>query len=298
VALLDNVARALVAHRGEALLNVSFFGVRGSTPCPCDENRRYGGNTSCVQLDAPGHDPIVLDLGTGLRQLGGHLPTDGSFRGSALVTHMHWDHVQGLPFFAPILVPGAQLDVYGPPQEAGSLDEAFRQFVRPPFFPVTVEELYGQITFHDVADCDLEIDGAKVRVRPVPHVGTNNGYRVELGGATVAYLADHQMPHDGSFAVTDAVLELCDGADLVIHDAQYTDDEFARKFYWGHCTVDYAVFVAHEAGAKRLALFHHDPARDDDSVDALLAHARDRAGTTGLSEVLAAYEGLTVSFGG
>ena len=115
------------------MLNVSFFGVRGSTPCPCDENRRYGGNTSCVQLDAPGHDPIVLDLGTG-----GHLPADGTFRGSALVSHMHWDHVQGLPFFAPILVPGAQFDVYGPPQESGSLDEAFRQFVRPPFFPVTV----------------------------------------------------------------------------------------------------------------------------------------------------------------
>jgi phosphoribosyl 1,2-cyclic phosphodiesterase len=271
------------------LLNVSFFGVRGSTPCPCDENRRYGGNTACVQLDAPGHDPIVLDLGTGLRQLGCSLPTDGSFRGSALVSHMHWDHVQGLPFFAPILVPGARLDVYGPPQETGTLAEAFRQFVRPPFFPVTVEQLYGQITFHDVADCDLAVDGAKVRVRPVPHVGTNNGYRVEIGGFSVAYLADHQMPHDGSFSVTDAALELCDGADLVIHDAQYTDLEFGQN---------YAVFVAQEAGARRLALFHHDPARDDRGVDALLARARTRAASTGLAEVIAAYEGLTVSFGG
>jgi len=288
-----------VAHRGEALLNVSFFGVRGSTPCPCDENRRYGGNTSCVLLDAPGHDPIVLDLGTGLRQLGQHLPTDGSFRGSALVTHMHWDHVQGLPFFAPILAEGAQLDIYGPPQdEGGSLAEAFHQFVRPPFFPVTVEQLYGQIAFHDAADCDIEIDGAKVRVRPVPHVGANNGYRVEVGGATIAYLADHQMPHDGSHAATDAVLELCDGADLVIHDAQYTDDEFAEKYYWGHCTGDFAVFVAAEAGAKRLALFHHDPAHDDDAVDALLARAQDAAESTSLSEVVAAYEGLTLSFGG
>ncbi len=288
-----------MAHRGEALLNVSFFGVRGSTPCPCDENRRYGGNTSCVLLDAPGHDPIVLDLGTGLRQLGQVLPTDGTFRGSALVTHMHWDHVQGLPFFAPILAPGAQLDVYGPPQEeGGSLADAFHQFVRPPFFPVTVEQLYGQITFHDAADCDIEIDGAKVRVRPVPHVGANNGYRVEVGGATVAYLADHQMPHDGSHATTDAVLELCDGADLVIHDAQYTDGEFAEKYYWGHCTVDFAVFVAAEAGAKRLALFHHDPAHDDDTVDALLARAQDTAASTSLSEVVAASEGLTLSFGG
>jgi ribonuclease BN (tRNA processing enzyme) len=98
--------------------------------------------------------------------------------------------------------------------------------------------------------------------------------------------------------VSDAVLELCDGADLVIHDAQYTTAEFAQKYYWGHCTVDYAVFVAQEAGAKRLALFHHDPAHDDDAVDALLAHARDVAGTSGLGEVVAAYEGLTVSFGG
>jgi phosphoribosyl 1,2-cyclic phosphodiesterase len=283
---------------GDPLLNVSFFGVRGSTPCPCDENRRYGGNTSCVLLDAPGHDPIVLDLGTGLRQLGHALPTDGSFEGSALVTHLHWDHVQGLPFFGPILAPGARLDVYGPPQEAGSLEEAFRQFVRPPFFPVTVEELYGQIAFHDVLDADIEIDGAKVRVRPVPHVGANNGYRVEIGGAAVAYLADHQMPHDGGHRVTDDVLELCDGADLVIHDAQYTPDEFTQKSYWGHCTVDYAVFVAHEAGAKRLALFHHDPAHDDDAVDVLHAHACDVAANTSLSEVIAAYEGLTVSFGG
>ena len=138
--------------------------------------------------------------------------------------------------------------MYGPPQEAGSLEEAFRQFVRPPFFPVTVEELYGHIALHDVLDADIEIDGAKVRVRPVPHVGANNGYRVEIGGAAVAYLADHQMPHDGSHRVTDAVLELCDGADLVIHDAQYTPDEFTQKYYWGHCTVDYAVFVAQEAG--------------------------------------------------
>ena len=170
--------------------------------------------------------------------------------------------------------------------------------MRPPFFPVTVEQLYGQISFHDVDDCDIEIDGAKVRVRPVPHVGATNGYRVEMGGRLVAYLSDHQMPHDGSHTVSDAVLELCDGADLLIHDAQYTPAEFAEKYYWGHCTVDYAVFVASEAGAKRLAMFHHDPAHDDDPVDALLADARDRPPTVGLSEVMAAAEGLTISFGG
>jgi phosphoribosyl 1,2-cyclic phosphodiesterase len=282
------------------LLNVSFFGVRGSTPCPCDENRRYGGNTSCVVLESPGHDPIVLDLGTGLRSWGQTLPRDGSFRGSALVTHLHWDHVQGLPFFAPILAPGAQLDVYGPCygpcEDVSSLAEAFAKFVCPPYFPVTIDELRGRIAFHDATDVDLEIDGAKVRVRPVPHCGPTNGYRVERGGVSVAYLSDHQMPQDGTHEVSDAVLELCDGADLVIHDAQFTEAEFAEKAHWGHCTVDYAVFVAEAAGAKRLALFHHDPAHSDEQLDGLLAQAQGAAEHTGLHEVISAREGLTLSF--
>jgi phosphoribosyl 1,2-cyclic phosphodiesterase len=283
---------------GEPLLNVSFYGTRGSTPCPSDENRRYGGNTSCVALESPGHDPVVLDLGTGLRFFGETQPNDGTFRGAALVTHLHWDHVQGLPFFTPILRPGAQLDIYGPPQSGGTLSDAFHQFICPPFFPVTVEQLYGQMTFHDAGDTDLVLDGAKVRVRPVPHVGANNGYRVEMGGASVAYLSDHQMPQDGSHAVTEDVLELCDGVDVLVHDAQYTPEEFVEKSHWGHCTIDYAVFVAREAGAKCLVLFHHDPARTDDELDGLLARARDQAASTAVSEVLAAYEGLTISLAG
>ncbi|HEY8544716.1 MAG TPA: MBL fold metallo-hydrolase [Acidimicrobiales bacterium] len=251
-----------------------------------------------MALESPGHEPIVLDLGTGLRRWGQTLPRDGSFRGSALVTHLHWDHVQGLPFFTPILADGAELDVYGPVQGDGSLDEAFHQFVCPPYFPVTLEELKGRIRFHDVSDADLAFNGAKVRVREVPHCGATNGYRVEMGGASVAYLSDHQMPYDGSHRVTDAVLELCDGVDLVIHDAQYTRDEFREKSYWGHCTVEYAVFVAQEAGAKRLALFHHDPAHSDDVLDDLLRDARELAASTSIDEVVAAFEGLTLSFGG
>jgi phosphoribosyl 1,2-cyclic phosphodiesterase len=283
---------------GEPLLNVSFYGTRGSTPCPSEDNRRYGGNTSCVALESPGHDPIVLDLGTGLRFFGETQPNDGTFRGAALVTHLHWDHVQGLPFFTPVLKPGAQFDIYGPPQAGGTLSDAFHRFICPPFFPVTVEQLYGQMTFYDAGDTDLVLDGAKVRVRPVPHVGANNGYRVEMGGASVAYLSDHQMPQDGTHSVSEDVLELCDGVDVLIHDAQYTPEEFVEKAHWGHCTVDYAVFVAREAGAKRLALFHHDPARTDDQLDVLLDRAREQAAATAVSEVVAAYEGLTISLSG
>jgi phosphoribosyl 1,2-cyclic phosphodiesterase len=250
-----------------------------------------------VVLESPGHDPIVFDLGTGLRFWGATLDPGQPFRGSALLTHMHWDHVQGLPFFTPVLQPGACFDVYGPPQPAdGSLGDAFNELMRPPFFPVRTHELLGDITFHDAWSTELELDGAKVTVRPVPHIGMTNGYRVEMGGATVAYISDHQMPIDGSHEVAQDVLDLCDGVDLLIHDAQYTVAEFPAKSTWGHCTVDYAVHVAKESGARRLALFHHDPTHDDAALDGILSHARQLAGNGGPSEVLAAHEGLVVSF--
>jgi phosphoribosyl 1,2-cyclic phosphodiesterase len=248
-----------------------------------------------VALESPGALPVVLDLGTGLRFWGQRLPVDGSFRGAALVTHVHWDHVQGLPFFPPADRPGARFDIYGPAEPGTTLDAAFREFMRPPFFPVSPTDLRGEVVFHDLSDAGVVIGDAKVLARPVPHVGATNGYRIEMGGATVAYISDHQEPTDGSRRVADAVLELCDGVDLLIHDAQYTQREFAEKADWGHCTVDYAITVARESGARMLALFHHDPDRDDDALDALVAEAKARADLT--SELHAAYEGLTVSFG-
>lgn len=282
---------------GSALLNVSFWGVRGSTPCPCPDNQRYGGNTACVALEVPGQDPIVLDLGTGLRFWGRTLPLDGTFKGTALVTHLHWDHVQGLPFFGPINCPGARLDVYAPrPSAAMSVGEAFGDFMRPPYFPVRASDLFGDIAFHDAGSEDLKIGQALVKIRNVPHVGATNGYRIEFGGHVVAYISDHQQPTDGTDGVAESVMELCDGADLVIHDAQYTASDFVAKRDWGHCTVDYAVHVAAVSGAKRLALFHHDPGRNDAEVDLLLDQARELASTRGLQEVVAAAEGLTVSF--
>ncbi len=274
------------------MVNITFWGVRGSTPCPCDANKRYGGNTACVSVEAPGLDSIVFDLGTGLRFWGDTIPVDQTFRGLALVTHLHWDHVQGLPFFVPIHRPGASLKVCGRSDE-GTLAQAFGEFMRPPFFPVRPGELIGDIEFVDVEGTDFEWGRARISVRDVPHTGATNGYRVEVDGVVIAYVSDHQQPADGS--VAPGVLELCRDADLVIHDAQYEPHEFELKRDWGHCTVEYAVQVAAEAGARRLALFHHDPSHTDDIVDRLQREAGALARGTSVVEVIAAAEGLTVA---
>jgi phosphoribosyl 1,2-cyclic phosphodiesterase len=249
-----------------------------------------------VALEVPGEDPIVFDIGTGLRFWGEKLPQDGSFHGSALVTHLHWDHVQGLPFFVPIDRPGATFDVYGPtPDNGDNMEDALCNFMQPPYFPIRPTDLRGDIRFHDVNDEEFKIGRARVLSRLVPHLGPTNGYRVDWDGFTVAYISDHQAPK-GLDTVAEAALELADGVDLLIHDAQYTDDDWEKKSHWGHCTVDYAVLVAKEAGAKRLALFHHDPAHGDDILDKLLERATAGAKGTSVAEVISASEGTTVSF--
>jgi phosphoribosyl 1,2-cyclic phosphodiesterase len=280
------------------LLDVTFYGVRGSTPCPSRDNQRYGGNTSCVALEVAGEDPIVLDLGTGLRFWGERLGHCGpAFRGTALVSHLHWDHVQGLPFFMPINRPGSRLDVIGPPHDGASLEESFSTFMRPPYFPIAVGDLLGDVTFRDVEHGEIEIGGARITIRQVPHVGATNGYRIEWAGGSVAYISDHQEPTDRNGHVDDAVLELCRDVDLLIHDAQYTPDEFDQRATWGHCTVQYAVEVARQSAVGQLALFHHDPAHHDDHVDELLLEAQQWGRDAGVPLVFAAFEGLRLTLG-
>jgi phosphoribosyl 1,2-cyclic phosphodiesterase len=239
----------------------------------------------------PDEPPILLDLGTGLRFFGETQPQDGSFHGSALVSHLHWDHIQGLPFFVPILREGASFDIYAPAQEDGrAVSEAFDSFMRAPYFPVTLAELPGKIRFHDLDEGALRIGGATVTALCVPHVGRTYGYRVDWAGASIAYLPDHQQPSDGGFGIDDAVLELADGVDLLVHDAQYTQPEFAKKSTWGHCTFEYALWVAKRANVGSVALFHHDPMRTDDALDETLECCQMWADRSGF-DVFAAHEG-------
>ena len=202
---------------------------------------------------------------------------------------MHWDHVQGLPFFVPTLRSDSQFDIYGPVQEDGrTVREVFEAFIKPPMFPVNLEDLPGTFTFHDVSDDDFMVGSLHVRSRLVPHIGNTLGFRVSVGGVSVAYLSDHQMPVDGSHRITQGARELCEGVDLLIHDSQYTAEEFTKKASWGHCTIDYALWVAAECNVKKLALFHHDPIRGVEELDAVLAKTRLQGAALGVDVIAAA----------
>ncbi|MEX2628153.1 MAG: MBL fold metallo-hydrolase [Ilumatobacteraceae bacterium] len=277
-------------------MEITFHGVRGSTPCNDPAIARYGGNTSCVSVTAPGELPLLFDLGTGLRYFGAEQPVDRPFRGTCLLTHLHWDHLQGLPFFTPLLRDGSCLDVYAPPHGDEGVGDVFVRTFRPPLFPVEVDSLPGRVVCHDIGDDDFDVGGFRVSARLVPHVGPTCGYRVEWGGRTVAYLSDHQQPCDGSFSVTPGALELCRGADVLIHDAQYTPAEFARKCDWGHSMIEYAVWLGAAADVRTLVLFHHDPTHDDELIDVLAASAAACARSSGV-EVVAAREGMILHLG-
>ncbi|MGE0306541.1 MAG: MBL fold metallo-hydrolase [Acidimicrobiia bacterium] len=283
---------------GDLRYTVTFYGVRGSTPCGGPHTTGFGGNTSCVAVESASSDPIVFDLGTGLRYFGASQPMDGTFRGSALVSHLHWDHIQGLPFFAPVLRDGARLDLYGPPPSGGmTLEQAFERFMCDPFFPVGIADLPGHISFNELDDETRDIGGFTVMTRAVPHIGRTNGYRLSRGGAAMAYIPDHQQPIGvEEFSTVPGVLELCDGVDLLVHDAQFTPAEFAHKAHWGHCTIEYACWLAREAGVRRLALFHHDPSHNDEQLGALVRDAQDWGERHGI-EVIGASEGSMISLG-
>lgn len=276
-------------------MQVRFHGVRGSTPCHGEEIRRYGGNTSCVSIAVPGEPLLVLDLGTGLRYLGLEHP-DGPFRANCLLSHLHWDHIQGLPFFGPVLRDGSRFDVFAPRQADGrSVAAAMASIVRPPMFPVTLDQLPGEIAFHDLDESSFELGSLVVTARAVPHIGPTFGYRVEWGGHSVAYLSDHQEPLDGA-GCAPGVLELVAGVDVLIHDAQYTDDDFESHRDWGHCRTGFAVELARRGGVGTLVLFHHDPTRDDDALDRLGVTAAEELAADGIGVVVAS-EGLALDVG-
>ncbi len=275
-------------------LRVTFYGVRGSTPCSSDALRRYGGNTSCVVIENDDQAPIVCDVGTGLRNFGAAWGQVRPVEATMLISHLHWDHVQGLPFFNPIHHHNSAVTLYGPPHGEQSMRESFSGLMRPPYFPICCDQLPRGVRFLDAKSESFVVGDAKITAGNVPHVGDTNGYRIEIDGVVIAYLPDHQEPVGSPTSVAASVLELCDGADVIIHDAQFTAEELKSRPHWGHCTPRYALEVAAQAGVDRLVLFHHDPWHDDDTVDSLAQMCREEAKDLGVRHVIAASEGLVL----
>lgn len=277
-------------------LAVTFHGVRGSTPYSAPGFTGFGGNTCCVVVEIEGEPPIILDMGTGLFGYARTLDQP-ALVASVLLTHLHWDHVAGLPFFAPALSPGGRLEVFGPADAGMNLDQAINRLIQPPFFPVTMDDFAGEILLNDLWNDDIAIGSAKVRARPVPHTNATSGYRIEAGGASVVYVPDHQQPIDDARRVPDSVLELCDGADLLIHDGQYPPELFAQRAHWGHSTPGYAVEVARQSGVRSLALFSHDPMHSDADLEAIEADAQRLGRAAGLTDVFSSREGMRIELG-
>jgi phosphoribosyl 1,2-cyclic phosphodiesterase/CheY-like chemotaxis protein len=257
-------------------MRVQFWGTRGSIPKPGPRTIRYGGNTSCVELRSAAGTLVVLDCGTGALSLGTQLMQTGEkpVRGHLLISHTHWDHIQGLPFFVPLFVAGNEWDVYAPHGFEKSVREALAGQMQHTYFPVELEQLGATIRYHNLTEGVFTVGDIKIRTQYLNHPALTLGYRLEADGATVAYCCDHE-PHSrplaygtGEIGAQDQRhIEFAAGVDLLIHDAQYRAEEYEGKIGWGHSTVEYAVAMAQLAGAKSLALTHHDPGRDDDTID-------------------------------
>ena len=287
-------------------MQVTFWGTRGSIATPGPDTVRYGGNTSCVSIRTDGGTLIVIDCGTGARALGRHLLAeagDQTVDGHIFVSHTHWDHIQGFPFFEPLFRPGSTWHVYGPAGFGRSFADILAGQMQYSYFPISVDQLAADVTHHDLTEGVFEVGDAVVRTQYLNHPALTLGYRIEADHATVVYAADHE-PHDGSLAAggdmtrsrhDDAHAEFAADADLLIHDAQYVADEYEARRGWGHSTIEYVVDVARAASVGQVALFHHDPSRTDDQLDRALDDARERAVRAGYGgTIVAAAEGMQI----
>jgi CheY-like chemotaxis protein/phosphoribosyl 1,2-cyclic phosphodiesterase len=289
-------------------MHVRFWGTRGSIATPGPGTIRFGGNTSCVEVTTNSGACFILDCGTGARALGAALMARREpVFATILLSHTHWDHIQGFPFFAPLFVPGNRITVCGPEGSGKSLRQVLSGQMEFEYFPVELEELSAAITFKELGEGEHEFEGIRVIAQYLHHPTMTLGYRIEADGVSLVYLCDHEpfsesLWHDDrTSSHSDAIVHHGDRrhasfmarADLVIHDAQYTPEEYPAKKNWGHSTYEYAVGLAAAVKVRRLALTHHDPGHDDASVAAIEERAREHARSLGYGvEIFCAHEGL------
>lgn len=267
-----------------------FWGVRGSTPTPTRENLRYGGNTPCLELRTRAGHLFIFDCGTGLRQLGRSLAAEfGSrpIRARIFLTHYHWDHIQGIPFFVPLYNPRNIFDFYGYRFPGASMRKALQGQMTQPYFPVDMSVMRATRHFVEIAEHVRTYRDLRIRTRWLNHPQGCLGFRLESHGKVIVYATDNEP---GDAQGDKNVRELAQDADIFIYDAQYTPDEYRTMYIgWGHSTWEEGVKIAREAGVKRLILFHHDPGHSDRIVEGIQRTARRR-----MRNVVAAREGMTI----
>jgi len=264
---------------------LTFWGTRGSIPTPGPQTNRYGGNTACLSITGDGDRLVILDAGSGIRPLGHQLMSQRqrTIAADILLSHTHWDHIQGLPFFKPLSASGNRFRVYGAAQGGVPLQEILRRQMDPVVFPIPLEALAAKFEVHDIAEGEFPLDGFRVRSFRLRHPGETFGYRLAPanGGRDVAYVTDNELGTGGTYPVAadwrQRLVEFLGGTDTLIHDAMYSDQFIQQRAGWGHSTPRQAVDLAAEAECRRLILFHHEPENDDGMLDQLLADAREHA---------------------
>ncbi len=282
-------------------LSVRFWGTRGSIPSPGNSTTRYGGNTSCVEVEA-GDCRIILDAGTGIRLLGEKLNAESATkRASIFLSHFHWDHIHGFPFFAPAYNPEFELRIIGPTQEGMDMESLLRGQMESVYFPIPYDALSANITFHHLNEGSWEHDGVRLRSMRMRHTSFTVGYRVEAFGRKVVFIPDNELV-GGSYSTPpgwmDQLVEFVAGADLLLHDAMFTTEEYPAREGWGHSTFTQALELAERARVKRLYFFHHAPGRSDQELDRIVQHFREEVGNRGSDlDVRAAAEGAPLIIG-
>ncbi len=288
-------------------LRVQFWGTRGSIPSPGASTVRYGGNTPCVEVRTPEGWLIILDAGTGMRELGRSLLSRANgapIKGDIFLTHAHWDHIQGIPFFAPIFQRGNHFTIWGSQTLEGSIDRIVRDQMNPVVFPVTFEELSATIDFSAISDGKKEVrPGFEVSAIPVRHPGGALGYRftsTSTGGRSLVYVSDNELGSGGKYdspaSWRDNLVAFAKGARVMIHDTTYTSEEYDHYRGWGHSTYDDAVSLALDADVEQLVLFHHKPERSDEELDERVEMCRELVKQRRANlEIEAAAEGMTLT---
>jgi phosphoribosyl 1,2-cyclic phosphodiesterase len=253
-------------------MKLKVWGARGSVPAPGPETMRYGGNTSCVEVTLSDGSTLILDAGTGIRNLGITLPrTERPIH--ILLTHLHLDHIQGLMFFAPAFRPESEIVIWGPASPEASLRDRIARYISAPLAPVEVRELPSLVSFREAEPLEWNLGPARIRAQSVNHRGPTLGFRIDEADTSLCYIPDHEpglgAPLSESADEWISGFELARDASMLIHDCQYTDAEYPEHVGWGHSPISDALLFGHRVGAERLLLFHHDPLHSDDFLDGL-----------------------------